>query len=396
MIPPTPETDPAKPHNMQPNWRGRTWYLLCSFTLYFVVTVCAIAGGITGGSLVQALKSEKGPGYCDFVAFWATGSNWRITATHTTEPLCCHSSAPRGCRFPIARFICGTLRGRCRWSTRWGFWARGMHSLCGMLCCCFRSGDQSGCFGFCTAAKESAHLAGVFLCAFAGLPDRRTDLAFCAARSCAFSTAPSDQAVSGGGLTVALRSQAASFSRLWRGFAGLDHWDTRLQNCPGGVPPWPPSCAATYLIAPHAWAQYSQMVQNSNFKMDFIPCISFLCATRSRVTRSGRKTFFLRWDQLGARILLAAAHRVGLVSARQPIASGLSSDGTYLAQTIRRWRYLRDWTALQLTEPGLAGQHCADRRSAGVGGILRSWFGDRSISMDHLVSASLAHLVSAA
>ena len=44
----------------------------------------------------------------------------------------------------------------------------------------------------------------------------------------------------------------------------------------GGVSALAASCAATYLIAPHAWAQYSQMVQNSNFKMDFIPCISFL------------------------------------------------------------------------------------------------------------------------
>ena len=56
--------------------------LLRSILLYFVVTVCAAAGGGIAGSFLLSLASEKGPGYCDFVSYWATGQQ----LTHYANP----------------------------------------------------------------------------------------------------------------------------------------------------------------------------------------------------------------------------------------------------------------------------------------------------------------------
>lgn len=260
--------------NLAPSDANR---LLHTILLYFSVTVCAAAGGAIAGSFLIALASEKGAGYCDFVAYWATG-----------HQLAHHANPYDGTALLSLERSAGTPSN---------FGVFYMRNLPWALPLIYPLGFLSARIAF--LVWNLLLLLSIWgsvriLWAVYGRPATQRVLLgyfFGPALICLITGQLSLFAMLGLALFLRLHRTRpfAAGAALWfcalkphlfiaYGFVLLV-WIVATRNYKillGAGAALAASCALAYWIDPSAWTQYAQMVQASNFKVDFIPCISFL------------------------------------------------------------------------------------------------------------------------
>lgn len=251
--------------------------LLRILTLYFVVTVCGAAVGFIAQSFAYALLTPKAAGYCDFVAYWATGQQLAHHANPYDAAALQGIEHSAGTPANIGALFMRNLPWTLPFVYPLGFLgARAAFLLWNLLLLLTIWGSVRMLWILHGRPSNRRALLGYFfapalICLIAG---QTTLFALL-------------------GLVLFLR-----LHRTWPFLAGASLWLCALKPhlflafgvvlltwivvtksyrlLLGAATALAASCAATYLIDPLAWTQYGQMVQTSNFKIDFIPCLSFL------------------------------------------------------------------------------------------------------------------------
>jgi hypothetical protein len=251
--------------------------LIRSLILYFLVTVCAAAAGAIVGSFVVALASEKGPGYCDFIAYWAAGHQ----LAHQANPydgaalLALEQSAGMPSRFGVLYtrnppWVLPLIYPLGFLSARIAFFAWNLMlvlSIWGsvrlLLIVYGRPATQRVLLGYffgpallCLITGQLSLFALLGLALFLWLHRTRPFMAGASLWLCALKPH----------LFIAYFLVLLAWIVVTRSYLILLGTTVALAA----------SCAAAYWIDPHAWTQYALMVQISNFKIDIIPCIGFL------------------------------------------------------------------------------------------------------------------------
>jgi hypothetical protein len=79
--------------------------------------------------------------------------------------------------------------------------------------------------------------------------------------------------IPGWNVALVVRAEAAPVSGLWRGAAGVDRGGRKLQDPGRRGSAMAASFAATWLIDPRAWSEYSQMMRTGGIEKETIPCL---------------------------------------------------------------------------------------------------------------------------
>jgi hypothetical protein len=267
------EAAPAKEHNTQPK---RVGVILRSIAKILIATVCGVAAGVTVQVFLVTLFSGPVLGSRDFVVYWATG-----------QQLAHHANPYDGAALLRIERAAGLPKENGAMFMRNPPTALPLAYPLGFL-------------GLRTASMLwslllLACLAGSvrILWVMHGRPKNRRVLL-------GYSFGPALICLINGQASLFVLLGLVLFLRLHRArpfLAGVSLWLCALKPhlfLPFGVVllAWiavtrsyrllagasvaiAASCAATYAIDPHSWAEYLQMARTSGMQSDFIPCLSF-------------------------------------------------------------------------------------------------------------------------